>query len=109
VSTHDDGGPAFPSGERLSIDAAGRRDDRLAQPLHDGMTLRDWFAGQAIAGWGEGSHGASMTVGSGRAWDAPLDTARDYAERMASFAYLVADAMLAARATVTPTQTERES
>jgi hypothetical protein len=35
MSTIDDGGPAFP---------------RHAYDGHDGMTLRDWFAGQALAG-----------------------------------------------------------
>ena len=35
MSTINDGGPAFP---------------RHAYDGHDGMTLRDWFAGQALAG-----------------------------------------------------------
>lgn len=65
----DDGGPAFPSvgGPEYVKDA--------------GMSLRDWFAGQALAGigtWNPGSvfpdHGAK-----------------------AEFCYAAADAMLAAR------------
>ena len=36
-----DGGPAFP---RASAD-----DSRMY--MQDGMSLRDWFAGQALAGW----------------------------------------------------------
>jgi hypothetical protein len=35
MSTINDGGPAFP---------------RHAYDGHDGMSLRDWFAGQALAG-----------------------------------------------------------
>lgn len=36
----DDGGPAFPTVAR----------DGNWQPHHDGMSLRDWFAGQAMVG-----------------------------------------------------------
>jgi hypothetical protein len=39
MSTPDDGGPAFPYRERA--------DDALVEP---GLTLRDYFAGQALAG-----------------------------------------------------------
>jgi hypothetical protein len=38
MSTRNDGGPAFPSGEN-GIYA-----------MRSGMTLRDWFAGQVLAG-----------------------------------------------------------
>ena len=44
-----DGGPAFPSGERLSVDALGRRDDRFSLPLHEGMTLRDLHSAFYVA------------------------------------------------------------
>ena len=40
TDTLDNGGPAFPTEPRGSI-YGGK---------HDGMTLRDWFAGQALAG-----------------------------------------------------------
>lgn len=79
-----DGGPAFPSGERLSIDAAGRRDDRLSQPLHDGMSLRDWFAGQALAGFLASPHRAGQEANEGSL-------------TAAMWSYDQADAMLAAR------------
>lgn len=60
-----DGGPAFPV-------------ETTATPYAPGMTLRDWFAGQALRRfWGSGD---PMT---------PDDAA--------SIAYEVADAMLAAR------------
>lgn len=59
-----DGGPAFPA------EAA----------LHNkGMTLRDWFAGQALAGM-YAQFGAELSPSA-----------------FASFAYRLADAMLAAR------------
>jgi hypothetical protein len=43
MNTPQDGGPAFPHHETTST----------GEPFHDhlGMTLRDWFAGQALAGW----------------------------------------------------------
>ena len=68
----DDGGPAFPHDER---DANGQ------SRQHFGMSLRDWFAGQALA---------SMTV------------ATDYSkgpcnQAMADRAYVIADAMISAR------------
>ncbi len=55
-----------------------------------GMTLRDWFAGQALAGLLAGD--ASFTVDAGTS--APLSAWTDYAEA----SYLHADAMLAERA-----------
>jgi uncharacterized protein YodC (DUF2158 family) len=58
MSKIDDGGPAFPSDE-----------------YQTGMTLRDWFAGQALrARWGDGS---AMTP-----------------EEAAQMAYQLADAMI---------------
>ncbi len=69
--TKGDGGPAFPRGHESGS---------------DGMTLRDWFAGQALAGILAGRFGDTIPhddVGGGR--DA------------AFFAYLYADARLAAR------------
>lgn len=52
------GGPAFPAG------------------AHFGMTLRDYFAGQALAG---------------------MNASEMHAKKMAEWAYETADAMLAAR------------
>lgn len=66
----DDGGPAFPWGEH---------GDRLG-----GMSLRDWFAGQILAG--AMVHSAGME-------DAPDDVLC----RLSKCVYRVADAMLAAR------------
>jgi hypothetical protein len=40
--TINDGGPAFPMSYDNSL--------AYTYPSHQGMTLRDWFAGQALAG-----------------------------------------------------------
>ena len=67
----EDGGPAFPA--RAQYYRSGERAKEC-----DGITLRDWFAGQALAGL------LSCPSGCG-----PKGYATD--------AYLFADAMLAAR------------
>lgn len=84
-----DGGPAFPSPGQVvsehvqaSVYDVGTERDRSGWRTFtvgggEGMTLRDWFAGQALAG------------GAGRSFFWP----RDQADK----AYEVADAMLAAR------------
>lgn len=70
----NDGGPVFPSPHVNTL-----ADDGWAQ---SGMTLRDWFAGQALAGWL-----AALPLG-----------ARVAPEEIASDMYMLADAMLRARA-----------
>jgi len=67
------GGPAFPI--ECNIEN-GFRDDT-------GMTLRDWFAGQALA---------SVPL---RAWDHVGDSDEDRIKAWARCAYMAADAMLA--------------
>ena len=66
----DNGGPAFPFADCDISNAAMRA---------QGMSLRDWFAGQALAG----------TIGNAN-WDA-------YPHETAAVAYMIADAMLKAR------------
>lgn len=61
----DDGGPAFPNNDQNGCAFAG-------------MTLRDWFAGQALAGILDRTYGIPVSI---------------IAER----SYQMADAMLAAR------------
>lgn len=68
----NDGGPAFPR-------SAVANDYGIAYGEQDGMTLRDWFAGQIIAGW---SANPNVIVRPGSSLSA---------------AYELADAMLAAR------------
>ena len=62
----DDGGPAFP----------GPSQAETSVNIHEGMTLRDWFAGQALA--------AVLTDGG-------------YFTEVAKDSYLIADAMMKAR------------
>jgi hypothetical protein len=59
-----DGGPAFP----VAMDTA---------PSAEGMSLRDWFAGQALGGMIAGDYSSISN--------------------MAHYAYVIADAMLKAR------------
>ena len=77
----DDGGPAFPMPMSYSPDTG---------PMagQDGMSLRDWFAGQAISGL------APLFYDSAPDADNPDG---DDPEQIARTAYLLADAMLAAR------------
>lgn len=81
MSTPDDGGPAFPRATYVELD------DNMHQPSKgnisgdDGMTLRDYFVGQLIAGLVE-------NVGEG---------CTGYMEQRARVAYEFADALLAAR------------
>jgi hypothetical protein len=75
TQTPNDGGPAFPcSNEQFTYG------NPQAGDAHAGMTLRDWFAGQALAGGISGDNSEDYTI-----------------DEMASDAYRIADAMLAAR------------
>jgi hypothetical protein len=75
MSARDDGGPAFPIQGSYDTDYE-----------HNGMTLRDWFAGQALAG----------ILGGGFADTIPHDDLNGGRDA-AAFAYQYADAMIAAR------------
>lgn len=77
--TNRDGGPAFPDMTIDWLDSGARHVTR-----HSGMTLRDWFAGQALAGLMPVCQHDTIAPGT---W--PQHIARN--------AYEVADAMLAAR------------
>lgn len=71
----NDGGPAFPSEERY------KEGDEWFVRQHPGMSLRDWFAGQALIGmFAAGIHMITMDD-----------------NKIAKSAYVMADAMLAAR------------
>lgn len=82
MSARDNGGSAFPT-----HDADAGTDPRN-QILTGGMTLRDWFAGQALAG-----ELANEDMGDGPFMLRSNENAKLMAER----AYHIADAMLAAR------------
>ena len=74
MSVRDEGGPAFPV---IAENGLGH--------VADGMTLRDWFAGQV----------AAAVVGGLTA--ASISTSEDDVTAVAKAAYRVADAMLAER------------
>lgn len=76
IVSEQDGGPAFPQSD-LSGYGMGP-----AEVQNQGMSLRDWLAGQALAGW--------------MASFGPDDGVK--ASGVAQLAYELADAMLAARA-----------
>jgi hypothetical protein len=69
------GGPAFPATRIISINGT-----IAGEAVLDGMTLRDWFAGQALAGMLANSSYDEETF-----------------ETTAEMSYMQADAMLAAR------------
>jgi len=71
----NDGGPAFPSDKPVKFYSDGSTAARA-----EGMSLRDWFAGQALGGMAGYSLSRDESAGS-----------------VASLAYFVADAMLKAR------------
>lgn len=75
-----DGGPAFPS--------VVRRSDGSLVSQHDGMSMRDWFAGQALIGCLAYSH-YNESWGDYHNNGSHADLARK--------CYAQADAMLAAR------------
>lgn len=79
-----DGGPAFPriAGVELSSSKYSGNPPDVYVETDDGMSLRDWFAGQALAGYR--SHKFQYDVG-------------DEENRVAQWAYKDADAMLKAR------------
>lgn len=81
-----DGGHAFPIPLRQG---ESWNHEKYGSP--NGMTLRDWFAGQAVTG---------LLAGQWRS--KPGVSAREDAESLAFNAYAIADAMLSARERSTP-------
>lgn len=80
-----DGGPAFP---RPPFTPWTRHDNAadagFASTGHPGMSLRDWFAGQAIMGWAAGRN-------------RPMEHEACEPASVARSCYVYADAMLRAR------------
>ncbi len=77
VDTEKDGGPAFPACNEAIVHGTM------------GMSLRDWFAGQALSG----------IMGLNYDWFTSGTETGSRTHEAAYFAYSLADAMLAARAT----------
>jgi hypothetical protein len=89
MSERDDGGPAFPTAWENDSDMNAQAPDGVVVPPMTthylrGMSLRDYFAGQAI------NAALAMKV------DLPGDAA-EIAKNAANACYRVADAMLKAR------------
>lgn len=80
----NDGGAAFPRPYSQDEYAAQKGDRAFAQ---EGMTLRDYFAGQALAG---------ITTHIQPSIGPRMDTEK-LCEACADYSYMIADAMLAAR------------
>lgn len=87
MSQQDDGGPAFPIAPAFHSPGLGL-EVWTAVTVHPGMSLRDWFAGQALAGMCANSYGAERF-------------GLDYATAAVA-AYAHAAAMLAEREKVQP-------
>lgn len=91
----DDGGPAFP-GEHTTGMCTMSADGRVEQmrDAHQGMSLRDWFAGQAAC-----ALGSALNTVEGRKLLIKASSEHDAspAKLIAVTAYQIADAMLAAR------------
>ncbi len=82
-----DGGPAFP--EACAVGPSGDVYD-----AYPGMSLRDWFGGQALAGMAAAQSGEDFCL---LLDETAEETGLNAAQTLARFSYCVADAMLAAR------------
>lgn len=84
MSIRDDGGPAFPRPVSEDTTQGTQLEGNRTVSKQDGMSLRDWFAGQALVGL------LAFTNGSGS-----CDQLSP--EQAAEEAYMTANAMLAER------------
>jgi hypothetical protein len=85
----NDGGPAFPN----------RGDNTPTNPIYDGMSLRDWFAGKAVNGMLSQPPATFMSKHKSL-WEPALEKSEhwtQFAAKVAELGYDIADAMLAAR------------
>ncbi|MCP2134550.1 hypothetical protein J2S28_001602 [Rhizobium sp. SLBN-94] len=87
----DDGGPAFSGG--LFEPQHGGSNDR--EPWNHGMSLRDWFAGQFLAGAATSNEPLAFR---GNPSQDEVDAAlRSHWDDVSRAAFIAADAMIAAR------------
>jgi hypothetical protein len=87
----DDGGPAFSGG--LFEPQHGGSNDR--EPWNAGMSLRDWFAGQFLAGASTSNEALPLR---GEPSPEQVDEAlREHWSNVAHAAFVAADAFIAAR------------
>lgn len=90
MSAPNDGGSAFPLDVRPGVIGAG-----CGPHVEWGMSLRDYFAGQALVGLSKHAGVIADRILAGGDW-------RSAAKITSDAAYLLADAMLAARAAPPP-------
>jgi len=89
----NDGGPAFPQPNHI-VDTDRGREEARGWMQDSGMTLRDWFAGQALNGSLASQNPKSFWAFAGN----PDETNSDKAKKgIAVLCYEIADAMLKAR------------
>lgn len=102
MNSVNDGGPAFPSRDvKLLVDAALPPEllgkvETIEFPNHRGMSLRDYFAGQALLTVAHAVVNATTIHNEGGQVEVSVNS-----EKLARAAYGIADAMLAARAAPT--------
>ena len=83
------GGPAFPAGLRQHQGSY----DKTTDAKHPGMSLRDYFAGQVMAGFCVEDDAPLQQLDG----ESVMDARRRYWIETAGIAYIAADAMLIAR------------
>lgn len=82
MKDEQDGGPAFPQ----PLDASIPNYDDHGSPVPSGMSLRDYFAGQALAAIVDFTDSENYTMG------------KEAAQQVSQTCYMLADAMLVERA-----------
>jgi hypothetical protein len=87
MAQRNDGGPAFP--DAVAVSPSGD----AYYGTSAGMSLRDWFAGQALINVQGTNPNLPDSPASARFWPESHELAR----RQATWAYMVADAMIAER------------
>lgn len=93
MSDHNDGGPAFPQAMNTGlVRMSGDGVLEVDKEVLGGMSLRDWFAGQAL--------GHALSRDYGNDWG---KAGSEHVTRACRHAYAIADALLAARNS-TPTK-----
>ena len=92
-NTPYDGGPAFPVPEAYHADSV-----ELYQSADTGMTLRDWFAGQALVGILAGDFGRDLKNAAESLTSDGREQSRAMFGGVAIAAYDAADRMLAVKA-----------
>jgi hypothetical protein len=96
--SNTDGGPAFPVVASGHVEEPrGSGSTNLTLALSGGMSLRDWFAGEALKGGADSICDNLSDMSDGGYIDGTPAQATQHAARHAKAAYLLADAMLAER------------